>query len=99
MVLGRVAWSFVVRYYPRGMLVRYNVVKKDDIEEEDDVDEQDVVNVSNEELKEDEPNVLGDYAVLDDDVNEDMIKNDIDDDVDMINLFNAFSKPKDIDSR
>ena len=41
--------------------------------------------------------MLGDNAVLDDDVDEDMLKNDIDDNVDMINPFNTFSKLEDTD--
>ena len=49
-------------------------MKEDDIEEEDDLEEKDITNVSDEELEEDEPNLLGDNVVLDDDVNEDMLK-------------------------
>ena len=40
--------------------------------------------------------MLGDNAVLDDDVDEDMLKNDIDDDIDIINPLNTFSKLEDI---
>ena len=31
-------WSFVIRYDPRGRLVKYIVEEEDDIEEEDDVE-------------------------------------------------------------
>ena len=48
-----------------------------------------------EELEEVEPNV-GDNAVLDDDVDEDMLKTDIDDDVDITNPFNIIYEPDDI---
>jgi hypothetical protein len=77
-VPGRVGWSFVVRYDPRGRLVKYNVA------EEDDVVEKGIADVSDEDLEEVEPNVLGVNAILYDDVNEDMLKNDIDDYVDMV---------------
>ena len=35
-VPGRVGWSFVVRYDPRGRPIKYNVEEEVDIEEEDD---------------------------------------------------------------
>ena len=95
-VPGRVGWSFVVRYDLRGRLVKYNVVEEDDIEEEDDPQEHDVAYVLGEEPEEVEPNVLGENAILDDDVDEDMLENDIDDVVDMVNPFNTF-EPNDID--
>ena len=50
-VPGRVGWSFLIRYDPKGKIVKYNVEKEDDIEEEDDVEEQDVANVSNEAME------------------------------------------------
>jgi hypothetical protein len=96
-VPSRAGWSFVVRYDPRGMPVKYNVVEEDDIEEDDDAEEKELTYVTNEELEEDQSNVLGDNAVLDDDVNEDMLKTDIDDNVDIINPLNTFSELEDID--
>ena len=33
-VLGKVGWSYVVRYDPRGRIANYNVPEEDDIEEE-----------------------------------------------------------------
>lgn len=44
-----------------------------------------------EEYREDEPGI-GYNAILDDDVEEDMLENDIDDDDDIINPFNIVSK-------
>jgi hypothetical protein len=38
-VLGKVGWSYTVRYDPRGRHVKYNLAEEDDIEEEDDVEE------------------------------------------------------------
>jgi hypothetical protein len=43
-----------------------------------------------EEDGEDEPGVGDNVLVLDDDIDEDMLKNDIDDDDDIINTFNIF---------
>ena len=63
--------------------------------EEDDPKEHNIEYVLDEELEEDEPNVLGDNVVPDDDVDEDMLEHDIDDDVDMANPFNTFSEPED----
>ena len=60
------------------------------------MEEKDVANVLDEEVEEVEPNVIGDNAILDDDVDEDMLENDIDDVVDMVNPFNTF-EPNDID--
>ena len=88
--LSRVGWSFIVRYDPRGRLVNYSVAEEDNIEEEEDAEEQDITDVSDEEV---EPNVLEDNAILGDD----MLENGTDDDVDMVNLVNIFSKPNDID--
>ena len=39
---GKVGWSYVIRYDPRGMPIKYNVVEEDGIEEEDDVEEKGV---------------------------------------------------------
>ena len=67
------------------MLVKYNVVKEDDIEEEDDAEEQ--VDVPSIEFKEVEQ-VVG-YNVLDDHINNYIIKNYVDDNNDMVtNPFN-----------
>jgi hypothetical protein len=38
-VPGIWVWSYVVRYDPRGRMVKYNVAEEDDIEEEDDVED------------------------------------------------------------
>ena len=96
-VPGRAGWPFVVRYDRRARLVKYNVEEEDYIEEEEDVEEKDIADASDQELEEDESNVMGHNAVLDDDVNEDMLENDIDDDVDITNPLNTFSKSEDID--
>ena len=63
-VLGRVGWSYVVRYDLKGRLVKYIVSEEDDNEEEDDVEEQ-LVHVSDEDIEE----VQGDVRdnVLDED--------------------------------
>ena len=42
-----------------------------------------------------DPGVGYNIAILDDDVDENMLKNDIDNDGDIINSFNIFSKPDD----
>jgi len=34
-----VSWSYVVRYDPRGRLIKYNVAEEDEIYKEDDVEE------------------------------------------------------------
>lgn len=111
--LGKQGWSYVDRYDPRGRPIKYNVAEKDEIEEEDDVEEQgvhvldedveedqgyvsrdnvkldeldDIDVMSNEELEEIKPNV------------EDHVPDgDIDDDVDMVNPLNMYSKLDDID--
>jgi hypothetical protein len=94
-VPGERDWSFVVRYDPRGRPVKYIVEEEDDIEEEDDAPETEKEDGSTDkEDGEDEPGV-GDNAVLDDDVDEDMLENDIDDDDDIINPFNIISEPDD----
>jgi hypothetical protein len=49
-VPGRGGWSYVVRYDPRGRLIKYIVAEEDDIEEEDDVEEQ-LVHVSEEDVR------------------------------------------------
>ena len=90
-------WSFVVRYYPRGREVKYtHAHEEDDIEyQEDDSPDQieleDHAWSTDEEDKEDHDPCIGDNAVLDDDVDENTLKNDIDDDDDIINPFNIIS--------
>jgi hypothetical protein len=44
--------------------------------------------------EEDEP-VVGDNAILDDDVDEDMLENDIDDDDDIVNPLSIIYEPND----
>ena len=92
-------WSFVVRYDPRGSLVKYtHVQKEDDIEEEDDVPDKTESKdhgSMDEEDEEDEPGV-GDNAIdLDDHVDENMLENDIDDDDYIVNPFNIVYEPTD----
>jgi hypothetical protein len=48
-----------------------------------------------EEEEDHDPSVGDNIAILDDDVNENMLKNDIDDDDDIINPFNIVSEPVD----
>ena len=86
-------WSYVFIYDPTGRRVKYNVEEEDNIEEQDDVEEQ-VAYVSDQEHEKVEPNV-GDNVVLEDDVDEDMLKNDIDDDADIVNPFHTIFEPDD----
>jgi hypothetical protein len=74
-VPGKVGWSYIVRYDPRGRPVKYNVPEEDDIEEEEDAEEHEVDVPSDEEVEEVEPDV--DDNVLDDDIDDDIIENDI----------------------
>jgi hypothetical protein len=95
-VPGKVGWSYIVRYDPRGRPVKYNVPEEDDIEEEEDAEEHEVDVPSDEEVEEVEPDV--DDNVLDDHIDDDIIENDFDDDdVDMANPFNVDSEPDDSD--
>jgi hypothetical protein len=100
-VLGERDWSFVVRYDPRGRPVKYtHVQEEDDIEEEDDYPYQreleDHVGSTDKEDEEDHDAGIGDnIAVLDDDVDDNMLENDIDDDDDIVNPFNVVSEPDD----
>jgi hypothetical protein len=99
-VPGERDWSFVVRYDPRGRPVKYtHVQEEDDIEEEDDSPDQteskDHAGSTDEEDEEDHDPGVGDNAVLDDDVDENMLENDIDDDDDIVNPFNTISEPDD----
>jgi hypothetical protein len=96
-VPGERDWSFVVRYYPRGRPVKYtHVQEEDDIEEEDDSPDhtksEDHAGSKNEE---DHDPGIGDNAVLDDDVDENMLENDIDGDDDIVKPFNIVSKSDD----
>jgi hypothetical protein len=97
-------WSFVVRYDPRGMSVKYNVPEEDDIQElEGDTEEHEEVDrvSSDDEVKEvDRPydvddNVLDD-AISDDDIMENY--DSTDDDVDMANPFDDDSEIPDDDT-
>ena len=49
--------------------------------------------MTDEEDREDEPSVGDNAPVLDYDIDEDMLRNDIDDDDDIINPFNIVSEP------
>jgi hypothetical protein len=86
-VLGKVGWSYIVRYNPRGSLVKCNVAKEDDVEEQ--------VDVLEEEIEEVELDV--DDNVLNDHINDEIIENDTNDDVDMANPFNVNFELYDID--
>jgi hypothetical protein len=101
-VLGERNWSFVVRYDPRGRPIKYtHLDKEDDIEDQED-DSTDQTEpkyhrgLTDEAYEEDhDPSVGDNIAILDDDVNENMLENDIDDDDDIINPFNIVSEPDD----
>jgi hypothetical protein len=99
-VPGERDWSFVVRYDPRGRPVKYTHVQEDDdIEEEyespDHTETKDHAESTDEEDEEDHDPGVGDNAVLDDDVDENMLENDIDDNDDIANPFNTISEPDD----
>ena len=87
-VPSKAGWSYIVRYDPRGRLVKYNhVIEDEDNNEEEDPDYVDqkqvahVVDVSDEEFEEvDNPNV-GDDDVIND-IDNYISENDVDDDVD-----------------
>ena len=81
-VPGKRDSSFVVRYDPRGRPVKYNV------EEEYDAESEREDGPTDEEDGEDDIGI-GDNAVFDDDVNENMSENDIDDGDDIVNPFNT----------
>jgi len=84
-VPGKRDWSFVVRYDPRGRPVNYIVDEEHDIEEEDDVElEKEEYGSKNEEDREYEPCVGDNAPFFYDDINEDIIKNDIDCDDEII---------------
>jgi hypothetical protein len=95
-------WSFVVRYDPRGRPIKHtHLQEEDDIEdkEDDSTDQTELEDHagSTDEEYEEEHNlgVEDNIAILDDDVNENMLENDIDDDDDIINPFNIVSEPDD----
>jgi hypothetical protein len=98
-VLGERDWSFVSRYDPRGRRIKYtHLQEEDDIEyqEDDSIDQtelEDHGQSTDEEDKEDHDPGIGDnIAIIDDDVNENMLENDIDNDDDIINPFKIFSE-------
>ena len=39
-VLGKAHWSYIIRYDPRGIIVKYNVEEEDNVEEEGDADQE-----------------------------------------------------------
>ena len=92
-------WSFVVRYDPRGRPIKYT-----HLQEEDDIDDQEYDSTDQtktedhggstdeEDEKDHDPGIGDNIAILDDDVDENMLENDIDDDDDIINYFNIVSK-------
>jgi hypothetical protein len=92
--------AFVVRYDPRGRPIKYTHVQEEyHIEEEDDSPDQTESEYHTRSTdKEDEeyhdPDV-GDNAILDNDVDENMLENDIDDDDDIVNPLNTISEPDD----
>jgi hypothetical protein len=95
-VLGERDWSFVVRYDPRGRPVKYtHLQEEDDIEDQEDdlsdqIEPKDHAGSIDEEDEEDhDPGVGDNIAILDDDVDENMLENDIDDDDDIVNPFNT----------
>jgi hypothetical protein len=96
-VPGERDWSFVVRYDPRGRPVKYtHVQEEDDIEEEDDSpDQTKLEDHAGSKNEEDHDPGIGDNAVLNDDVDENMLENDIDGDDDIVKPFNIVSKSDD----
>jgi hypothetical protein len=101
-VPGERDWSFVVRYDPRGRPIKYtHLQEEDDIEDQEDdstdqTEPEDHGGSTDEEDEEDHDPGIGDnIAILDDDVDENMLENDIDDDDDIINPFNIVSEPDD----
>jgi hypothetical protein len=100
-VPGERDWSFVVRYDLRGRPIKYtHLQEEDDIEDqEDDSTEyqaklKDHGGSTDEEDEEDHDLGIGDsIAILDDDVDENMLENDSDGDDDIINPFNIVSEP------
>jgi hypothetical protein len=95
-------WSFVVRYDPRGRSIKYtHLQEEDDIEyqEDDSPNQTKVEDHAGLTYEEDEeyrdPCVGENIAILDDDVDENMLENGIDDDDDIVNPFNIVSEPDD----
>ena len=102
-VLGERDWSFVVRYDPRGRPIKYtHLQEEDDIEDQEDdstkyqIEPEYHGGPTDEEDEEDHDLGIGDnIAILDDDVDENMLENGIDDDDDIINPFKTISEPDD----
>ena len=72
-VLGKERWSYIVRYDPRGRLVKYNPKDEENVKEEGDVDQEqlDTIDVLDEESNEEfdqNPNDVADDFVLSDDI-------------------------------
>ena len=98
-VSGKVGWSYVVRYDPRGCLVKYNHVDdEDNHEEKDDDDDSDqeqvaAVDVFDEKVEKVDHLNLVDYDLIDD-VDDYISKDSIDDDVDVNEPFmNMYFEP------
>ena len=85
-VLGNASWAYIVKYDPRGIPMKYNIVE----EEDDDADQEQVAaDVSDEKVEEvNHPNVLDN--VLINDIDDDIIENYVDGDGNMHNPFNNF---------
>jgi hypothetical protein len=86
---------FFVRYDPRRSPIKYTHLQEHgDIEDQEDdltdqTDSEDHAGSTDEEDEEDhDPGVGDNIAIIDDDVDENMLENDIDDDDDIINPFN-----------
>jgi hypothetical protein len=97
-VIGERDWSFVVIYDPRGRPIKYTHLREEDAiedQEDDSTDQTEPKDHGWSTVEEDEedhaPGVGDNIAILDDDVDENMIENDIDDDDDIINPFNIVS--------
>jgi hypothetical protein len=89
-VLGRVGWSFVVRFDPRGRPIKY--VLEEDVHEEDEEDAREKKEVLDQEVHELDHPVIGSHPmhhVDDDDYIDDDLVLDIPDVV-MDNPFNDF---------
>jgi hypothetical protein len=101
-VPGERDWSFVVRYDPRGRPIKYTHLHEEDnikYQEDDSIDQTELEyhggSIDEEDEEDHDPSVGDNIAILDDDVDENMLKNDIDDDDDIINPFNIVSEPND----
>ena len=95
-VPGERDWSFFVRYDPRGRPIKYTHLQEEDDSTEYQTKPKDHGGLTYEEDEEDcDLGIGNNIEILDDDVNENMLKNDIDDDDDIINPFNIISEPDD----